>query len=409
MICFGVFGMVFGAIANAEDVSAKKPAVAQNTMSKREVDVDKVVFKPGKGLEIVSKDGDFKMITRLRAQMRYTLQDAEEMSHGFQLRRARLLFQGNVFGKNNGYKFELAVSPRDIGLKSSGTISKSPLLDWYFHFSHHRDLTVRIGQYKVPYSRQRVVSSGNLQFVDRSIANGEFTVDRDVGLDLRSKNLFGLNRFRYYAGIYMGEGHSSYAEGDFGMMYLGRVEFLPFGLFKDYSEVSFRRPARPQLSIGAAFGYVGKAKRNKGIIGSVPADGGTTDTRNVTADLCLRYSGLSVESAFFWRDGVRAAGDAVDESGVPIPLEAARNGMGYYVQGGYLLPKSNNELTLRYGEIIPAGSETSLTEESEAGIGVNHYFGAHAYKIQTDIFQIWSEDGFAEGDTQFRLQMQMAY
>ena len=124
------------------------------------------------------------MSTRLRAQMLYTFEEAisdeneeGEWVQGFQIRRARLMFKGNVFGKNNGYKFELAVSPKDIGLKSSGTISKSPLLDWYFHFGQVRDLNVRLGQYKVPYSRQRVVSSGNLQMVDRSIANGEFNLD----------------------------------------------------------------------------------------------------------------------------------------------------------------------------------------------------------------------------------------
>ena len=130
-----------------------------------------------------------------------------------------------------------------------------------------------MGQYKVPYSRQRVVSSGNLQFVDRSIANGEFTLDRDVGLDIRAKNLFGVDKLRYYAGVYMGEGHSSYAEGDFGMMHLARMEFLPFGMFKDYSEASLKWVKKPKPSIGAAFGYVGEGKKNQGIIGDVPADG----------------------------------------------------------------------------------------------------------------------------------------
>ena len=99
----------------------------------------------------------------------------------------------------------------------------------------------------------------------------------------------------------------------------------------------------------------------------------------------------------------------MDESGSPIPLEAARNGMGYYVQSGYLLPATTNELVVRYGQILPSDTETSLTEESEAGIGFNRYVGQHAYKLQTDIFRIWDENGFADGDTQFRIQMQMAY
>ncbi|MEC7985463.1 MAG: porin, partial [Myxococcota bacterium] len=187
-------------VASANESGSKGEAAPEDNMSNRDVDIDKIHYKPGKGLVVASRDGDFKMITRLRAQLLYTLNAEDEWSHGLQLRRARLLFQGNVSGKHNRYKFELAVSPKDIGLRSTGTISKSPLLDWYFHLSHYRDFTVRMGQYKVPYSRQRVVSSGNLQLVDRSIANAEFTVDRDIGLDIRSKNLFGLDRLRYYAG-----------------------------------------------------------------------------------------------------------------------------------------------------------------------------------------------------------------
>ena len=401
-------GLLCGNVAAAEP-SSKIDDPSIGTMSNRTVNNEDMYFKPGKGLVISSQDGEFEMITRLRAQFRYTLQSEDTLTHGLQLRRARLLFQGHVFGEHNQYKFELAVAPKDIGLSDNGTISKSPLLDWYFNLSHYRDLTVRMGQYKVPYSRQRVVSSGNLQFVDRSLANGEFTLDRDIGMDFRSKDLFGLDRLRYYAGIYMGEGHSSYSEGDLGMMYLGRIEYLPFGLFKDYSEVGFNRPTVPQLSIGAAYGYVDEAKRNKGIVGAVPTDGGTTDTTNLTADVCFRLHGFSIESAVFWREGIRNAGNAVDEFDNALPIEEARNGMGYYVQSGVLLPTSNNEMTLRYGQVLPSKNNSSLSEQSEFGVGFNHYIAEHAYKLQSDIFQTWSDTPLLEGDTQVRVQLQMAY
>ena len=362
-----------------------------------------IVFKPNKGLEIKSGDGDFKMVTRLRAQQRYTLIDNEEgVSHGFQLRRARLMFKGNVFVEHNSYKFELAVSPKDMGLKPEGTISKSPLLDWYFHFSQIRDLNLRMGQYKVPYSRQRVVSSGNLQMVDRSLANGEFNLDRDVGMDIRSKDLFGLDMFRYYAGIYMGEGHSSYSEGDLGMMYLARFEMLPMGLYKDYMESDLNRTTTPKMSIGAGFAYVDEAKRDEGIVGSIPSDGGTTDTLNFNADVGFKYSGLSFEGAYFWREGTRNPGD---ES----PVEEARNGTGFYAQGGYLFAHSNVEVSTRYGQILPADGETSLTAENEAGIGFSNYVGEHSLKLQGDLFREWGPDEFSEGENEFRLQLQMAY
>jgi phosphate-selective porin OprO and OprP len=396
-------------ISRAEENAAGIPEGEQERMAGHDVDLPKMKFKPGKGLEVSSTDGQFKLTTRLRAQLRHTLEVKDsDVAQGLQLRRARLLFAGHVFGKHNAYKFELAVSPKDIGLRSDGTISKSPLLDWYFQFGQLRDLNVRAGQYKVPYSRQRVVSSGNLQMVDRSLANGEFTLDRDVGLDLRSKDLGGLGFLRYYAGVYTGEGHSSFSNADLGLMYLGRIEVLPLGMFKDYSEASFARPAKAFLSIGAGFAYVDEAKKNKGIVGRTPADGGTTDTVNFTGDVSFRLSGLSLEAAFFWRRGTRNAGDEIDDNGVAIPTEMARDGMGYYGQVGYLIPHHALEISARFGQVI-AASESSLSDTSEAGLGFSYYFARHAMKLQGDYFRFWGDDGFSKGSDQVRVQMQLAY
>ena len=382
------------------------PEGEEERMSAHIVDAAQMKYRPGKGLQISSQDELFSLTTRLRAQMRYTLDQEESgLSHGFQLRRARLAFNGHMFDKGNTFKFELAVSPRDIGLKSDNSVSKSPLLDWYFHFKQLRDLNIRVGQYKIPYSHQRVVSSGNLQLVDRSIANGEFNLDRDIGFDLRSKDLFGLGFLRYYAGIYTGEGHSTYENGDLGMLYLGRLEVLPFGMFKDYSETAFKRSSKVKLKIGVAAAYLEDAKKNKGIIGSVPADGGTTDTLNANADMIFRYSGLSLEGAFFWREGTRNPG----ENRLPIPVEEPRNGTGYYAQTGYLIPNNPIELSARFGQVMSSGANSSLNNRSEAGGALSYYFAHHAMKLQADYFRYWSGDAIESGSDQFRIQMQMAY
>ena len=405
MWCLGTSTIALGG-----DETSSLPEGEKERMGAHDVDASKMQFKPGKGLAFTSTDGEFSLTTRLRAQMRYTLeQEAGELSHGFQLRRARLMFSGHVFGKDNAFKFELAVSPKDIGLKSNGTISKSPLLDWYFNFGQLRDLNVRMGQYKVPYNRQRVVSSGNLQMVDRSLANGEFNLDRDVGVDIRSKDVGGLGFLRYYAGVYMGEGHSSYSNGDFGMMYLARVEALPLGMYTDFSEAAFTRSSDAKLSLGVAFAYLDEGKKNKGIIGSIPSDGGTTDTINFTTDVSFRVSGLSVETAFFWREGTRNPGTGLDDLGNVLAVEPARNGMGYYGQVGYLLPRKPVELTARFGQLMSSGDDSGLSDQSEAGLGLNYYFAQHPLKLQADYFRFWGEDGFGDGSDQVRVQMQLAY
>lgn len=392
----------------------------------KSVDRETMRFVPGKGVEFTSVDGRFRLQTRVRGQFLYQFDDEgvgdREQSQRFQLRRARAQFTGHAYGKHNKFKFELAFAPRDLGFtldKGAGDDarslrnppvvsdrdkrpSRSPLLDFYADFTYLRDLTLRVGQYKVPLSRQRVVSSGNLQFVDRSIVNAEFTVDRDLGLDFRSKDFLGLGFLKYYAGIYIGEGHSSYQKQDVDFMVLGRVEVLPFGHFKDYSEAALERPDTPKLSIGAGIAFIDEAKGNRGILGSRPSDGGTTDVLVYNADFLLKWTGFSAQGVFFWRDGDRNFGD-IAGAAPALP----RDGWGFSTQAGYLLPSTNFEVAARFAMIEP-NDDSSLTEEKETGVALSYYFAGHPYKVQADYLRIW-EDDFEVGASQFRVQMQLSF
>ncbi len=370
-------------------------------------------YLPGKGLEARQGDGRMRLITRVRAQFQYSVlndsaedQDAEQ---SFQIRRARLQFLGNFFGRHNKFKIELAYSPRDLSLTTDPVRTRrTPLLTWYGEFDHLRDLTIRLGQYKVPYSRQRVISSGNLQLVDRSIVNGEFNVDRDVGLDIRSKDFLGLGMLRYYLYVGVGEGRDAFQRDDFGMMYIARAEFLPLGMFKDYSEGDLKRTRTPKLSIGAAYAFVDNAKGNRGILGSRFEDGGTTDYHNVTVDLMAKWLGFSLQSEFMWRDGKRFRGDALDDMGNAVPTEAARNGFGWFIQAGHILKRIPLEFSARYALIRSTG-DSSLSDANELGAAVSYYFARHPLKLQTDYFRLWNQDGFGDGRDQLRVQLQAAF
>jgi phosphate-selective porin OprO/OprP len=82
----------------------------------------------------------------------------------------------------------------------------TPVYDAYLQFEQLRDLTVRVGQYRVMYTRERNIADVNPLLIDRSLVNAEFNVDRDIGLDIRSEDLGGIKKLRYYAGVYLGEG-----------------------------------------------------------------------------------------------------------------------------------------------------------------------------------------------------------
>ena len=83
-----------------------------------------------------------------------------------------------------------------------------------------------------------------------------------------------------------------------------------------------------------ALAYLDEAKRDSGIIGNIPLDGGTTDIWNATGDLCYRQNSFSFDGAIFWREGQRNT-----EEINTAQIEAPRNGLGYYAQMGFLLPR----------------------------------------------------------------------
>jgi len=289
---------------------------------------------------------------------------------------------------------------------NSQRVSRSPLLDLYVQFKQLRDMNVRIGQFKIPFSRQRVISSGDLMFVDRTIVNSEFNLDRDIGLDLRSEDFLGLgDRLRYYVGVYAGEGHSSFrprgvssAEHFFGLNTLVRLEYLPFGKFKDYTESDHERTDKPGLSLGATFAHVGNARGSRGILGAQPADLGTTDFLLGEADAMFKYRGLSAQLEFMIRDGERNKDAGPD----PVP---ARNGWGLSGQAGYLT-KVNVEVAVRHSAVRGRGT-TSLKDRNETGIGLSYYLAGHPYKLQMDYFRIYA-DKISEGAHQFRTQLQFS-
>ncbi len=354
-------------------------------------------FVPGRGL-VLEVPGRAQVALGTHGQVLYTVEDSpdtgDQLEQSLQLRRLRLSLSGYFFEVYNQYKVELAFAPREG--------RQSPLLDAYYRFSYLRDLNLQIGQYKLPFSRERLNSITDLNMVDLSIVDGEFGLERDIGLDLRSDDLFGLRLLRYDLGVFIGEGRNSFDFSDFGLAYLARVEVLPFGLFDERSQPDLARLPEPRLSIGASYVFIDRAHRDRGIQGAVPVDGGTTDVHVATADLAFLFEGLSVLLEVFYRRGIRNPPPGAPE------VAPARNAWGFMLQPGYLLPWLDLELVGRFARIIPYGS-SDVTLDSELGAGLNDYFLGHCLKLQADYFHRWWTNDLGNGSDTFRLQLQAGF
>ena len=427
-------------VSQAADAQEPQPEVAGRPISRlvpakelermRPRPIGAAVWKPGSGLKVQTADNLFALTFRMRVQLRYELQhdhEDDETSNVFMVRRARLQFKGHLFGEHNKYYLQIAISPSDMGWTSDGP-SFTPIRNWELSFDYLRDLTVTIGQMKVNYNRQRVISSGDLQLPDRSTVNNEFTLDRDVGLKLHSEDLGGIGYLRYSLGIFNGAGRDGYRVDDLGMLYVARVEVIPTGDADEWSEdeVDWARSLRPSFVIAGSYAFHDRAKRDRGSLGGRPLDLGTTDFHQAQADVMLKAAGLSLTGEFHWRKGIREFGDGtvLDEMGVeiPAPRVPARSGLGYFVQAGFLIPRVPVELTGRWGQIfgLGDGSSTSLPDGDEVGGGVGWYIARHSLYLKADYFRLrtdrydvaaasFTREPWSRSVDQFRVQLQLAF
>jgi phosphate-selective porin OprO and OprP len=344
------------------------------------------VGAPGEGVLWLSADRRFSLRLGLRAQVRYSLEASPEQSptQSLSLRRARVRFTGHTFGEYNQYKLELGVSPRDMGITEDGP-QFTPVLDWALEFSKLRDLQFRVGQYKLPYSRARMQSSGDLQFVDRSIADGEFNLNRDVGFDLHSEDLFGLGHLGYYAGMFLGEGRDAYRPTNFELVYLARLEVFPFGTYEAHDvESDPTRERVPRMSMGLGYAFIDGAAFERGTVGTRPQDGGTTNIHNATVDASFKFGGATVLAEAYLREGKRRAGPSIPTAG----LDPARNGYGWNTQAGYLWGKRPFEVAARFAETRPTG-DSPLPRRRQPTAVLGYYFFGHAVKLQLDYSPTW--------------------
>ena len=150
--------------------------------------------KFGKGLyNVVAADSSWSMKFGARFQTlfigEWNLNEDDGITEGsskFLTRRARLKFDGFAYSPKLQYKLELGLSNRDVSGASAYT-SNSPryILDAVLKWNFYKNLTLWVGQTKLPGNVERVVSSANLQLVNRSLLNSRFNIDRDIGAQLR--------------------------------------------------------------------------------------------------------------------------------------------------------------------------------------------------------------------------------
>jgi hypothetical protein len=392
-----------------------------------------VHFEPGQGLQITSNDHRFELIVRARAQFVATLRhpDGGDAGVDFELRRARIYFQGALFDPAIRFTLQLGVSPScsDMGNNFAGnsctgpqataptTLSGftprwSPLLDWYVELRHLRELNVRVGQLIPTLHRTFTISDASYQFIDRALSDAEFNVDRTFAIELRSMDVGGMGWLRYYAGIMSTQGRDMPFAADLHLGYYARVDVNPLGFFNDYVQGDLSRNVDPRLSIGVGYAYLDHAPFDHGTVGLQPLDNlnvggspnGTTDMHLATADMVFMWRGFSFTGEASMRQATRHQGTALDPMTM-MPYTAptlARTGFGMLALAGIMLGDLPLEFVARAGMLrhfnaFGTGAHSAIVDQNEVGGGLNWYIQGHPLKLTLWFTDVWNDDGLVHG------------
>ncbi len=362
-----------------------------------EVD-ERAVISFDKGLGFFAPDSTFGLNLRFRIQNRIgmtTISGSDLSPDQFEanVRRLRLRFDGYLGTSKLTYYMQLSFSRGDQDWDNTGFPGLVRDAMVFYNFNKH--FYMGMGQGKLPGNRQRVTSSGQQQFADRSLVNAVFNIDRDFGLFAYYNNNVGNFFYNLKGAISTGEGRNI-QRTDNGLAYTMRIELLPLGDFTrdgDFSEGDLEREATPKLSVGASYSFNNKAIKSAGQRGQLMEE--ETDISTFFLDMMAKYQGWALQAEYANRDVSQNPGLLS-----PLPSPYVFTGSGINTQLSYLLP-SNWEIAGRYSRVNPHEELKHLEAQSDIfTLGLTRYMQKHRNKAQInfsyqkDQWEIFSEKDF---------------
>ncbi|WP_257670312.1 OprO/OprP family phosphate-selective porin [Parapedobacter tibetensis] len=350
-----------------------------------------------KGIQYTGDDSTFYINFRFRMQsrLRYNSLSGNDFSaESFEarIRRLRLRMDGYIYNPKLSYSIQLGFTRGDQDYDDTDV--PNIVRDAVIFYNFTDNFYVAFGQNKLPGNRQRVNSSGELQFAERSLVNARFNIDRDFGIKAYYSPKIGSVPVHVKGAISTGEGRVANMTDD-GLAYTGRAEFLPLGEFTnngDYYEGDLEYEETPKLSIGGGYSFNDRTTRSGGQTGKYI----TTPLSLKTSfyDAIFKYRGWAYQVEYMER-GVDDP-FSTDEEGETI---YAFKGKGINQQLSYLLSRdSGYELAGRYTWIKPhqdIGAYEAQTEVVE--LGLTKYFRSHRLKLQLNA-HYQTKDGIYQTD-----------
>lgn len=362
-----------------------------------------------KGFELKTKDNRFLIQIQSRLQFRFAtpgdqdpvnFDDYQQGKHPvFKINRARLKVGGQAFQPWLKYYWEYE-------------LSQSNLLDFRIMLEKWKWLSLKIGQWKVEFTRERFISSGEQQMMDRSLINRPFTVDRQQGIELYG-HLKGKSvaDFNYWVSALTGTGRGNTKNDDASLMYFGRLQWNCLGRPVDFEGGDLEYHEKPAAIIALA-GVTNQSPYTR----FSQSGGGSLEGFENGNPGQYRVNQWNLESAFMQK-GFSWQSEWHHKS-ITDKLNNNSNTKlkGYYLQAGYffheLIPgwPKKLEIAVRHASYKPSDGINKNTQNETSLIG-NWFFSGHKNKLSSELsyFDYQDKNLALAAGLRFRLQWDISF
>lgn len=350
------------------------------------------------GMNFVSGDSSFSMNLRFRIQSLAEFRTEQSLDNNLELgemswitRRIRLRMNGFVYNPKWTYNIQLSFSRGDMDYDN--VQYPNILRDANINYSPTSDLSFLMGLAKLPGNRERVISSADLQLVDRSLLNATFNIDRDFGFQVRYAPQFEGMQVVAQAAVSTGDGRNVVRFTN-SLATTARVGFYPFGAFTNNGDMflgDLEFEKTPKVYVAGVYHNNPGAVRTGGQIGNfldatyngsnLPVDSLTRDITTIFVDGMFKYQGFMLYGEW----AKRTADNPIVRVGTTSRNIVA--GTGLNLQSSYLFTP-NFETVLRYTSIDPndfVRANTSTQRQRQYTLGFNYYLMRHRIKFQLDV------------------------
>jgi phosphate-selective porin OprO/OprP len=312
-------------------------------------------------------------------------------SSSIAVNRGRLKLGGHLFTSD----FQVYSEYDLVGTRMLDLRATYRFTDW---------LSVRIGQWKSPFNRERIDSSGAQQFVERSVATPWFTIDRQQGI-VASGRLGRESRAdtSYWFGWLSGAGRGGRLSDADGL-WLARAQWNPHGRVLGFGQSALARPTSPLSSVAlatvtgrSAFTAFSSAGGGQ-LPGFSQGERDQYELQQIMFETAFQYRGLSWQQELHWK--------SVEDR----ETQTRQRLFGGYAQLGAFLSEYIDgfprplEIAARYGRVDPNRSR-SRDAEIEYVLGANWFFNGHRNKLTLDLAHV-KRRAAPETDSTARVRLQ---